>query len=131
MAKTKTNVVKKPQVQEVTVKETVAPPQKLWEVKDRMYYLTNGKKPLSKMIKSAGIYYFKKGSDYVKSANQMIDKDIRTNNEFYICPIYNELLEYDKQISTYECDVHNKHMLGTPEELQIFLDKIENEEVRI
>ena len=80
---------------------------------------------------SAGIYYFKKGSDYVKSANQMIDKDIRTNNEFYICPIYNELLEYDKQISTYECDVHNKHMLGTPEELQIFLDKIENEEVRI
>ena len=80
---------------------------------------------------SAGIYYFKKGSEYVKSTNQMIEKDIRTNNEFYICPVYNELLESDKKISTYECDVHNKHMLGTPEELKIFLDKIENEEVKI
>ena len=80
---------------------------------------------------SAGIYYFKKGSEYVKSANQMIDKDIRTNNEFYICPVYNELLVESKKVSTYECDVHNKHMLGTPEELQIFLDKIENEEVKI
>tara|TARA_A100001201_G_C4092683_1_gene202660 strand:+ start:1709 stop:2434 length:726 start_codon:yes stop_codon:yes gene_type:complete len=80
---------------------------------------------------SAGIYYFKKGSEYVKSTNQMIEKDIRTNNEFYICPVYNELLGSDKKISTYECDVHNKHMLGTPEELKIFLDKIENEEVKI
>ena len=80
---------------------------------------------------SAGIYYFKKGSEYVKSANLMIDKDIRTNNEFYICPVYNELLQDNKQVSTYECDVHNKHMLGTPEELRIFLDKIENEEVKI
>ena len=80
---------------------------------------------------SAGIYYFKKGSEYVKSTKQMIDKDIRTNNEFYICPVYNELLEDNKKVSTYECDVHNKHMLGTPEELQIFLDKIENEEVKI
>ena len=80
---------------------------------------------------SAGIYYFKKGSEYVKSTNQMIKKNIRTNNEFYICPVYNELLGGEKRISTYEVDVHNKHMLGTPEELQIFLDKIENEEVRI
>ena len=80
---------------------------------------------------AAGIYYFKKGSEYVKSANLMIDKDIRTNNEFYICPVYNELLQDNKQVSTYECDVHNKHMLGTPEELRIFLDKIENEEVKI
>ncbi len=80
---------------------------------------------------SAGIYYFKKGSEYVKSTNQMIKKDIRTNNEFYICPVYNELLGDSKKVSTYECDVHNKHMLGTPEELRIFLDKIENEEVKI
>ena len=80
---------------------------------------------------SAGIYYFKKGSEYVKSANQMIDKNIRTNNEFYICPVYNELLSEDSKVSTYECDVNNKHMLGTPEELRIFLDKIENEEVKI
>jgi len=79
---------------------------------------------------SAGIYYFKRGSDYVKSSHRMIEKNIRTNNEFYICPVYNELLELPKRVvSIYEIDVNNKHMLGTPQELRIFLDKIENEEV--
>jgi len=79
---------------------------------------------------SAGIYYFKKGSDYVHSSHSMIQKDIRTNNEFYICPVYNELVNLPKKVaSIYEIDVNNKHMLGTPEELRIFLDKIENEEV--
>ena len=79
---------------------------------------------------SAGIYYFKKGSDYVSGANQMIKKNIRTNNEFYISPVYNELLSHGK-FSIFEIDVRNKHMLGTPEELRIFLDKIENEEIQI
>ena len=79
---------------------------------------------------SAGIYYFKRGSDYVKSSHRMIEKNIRTNKEFYICPVYNELLELPKRVvSIYEIDVNNKHMLGTPQELRIFLDKIENEEV--
>ena len=31
-----------------------------WEVKDRMYYLKGDKKPLSRMIKSAGLYWFDK-----------------------------------------------------------------------
>ena len=79
---------------------------------------------------SAGIYYFRKGSDYVSGANQMIKKNIRTNNEFYISPVYNELLSNGK-FSIFEIDVNNKHMLGTPEELRIFLDKIENKEIQI
>jgi len=79
---------------------------------------------------SAGIYYFRKGSDYVSGANQMIKKNIRTNNEFYISPVYNELLS-DGKFSIFEIDVRNKHMLGTPEELRIFFDKIENKEIQI
>jgi len=79
---------------------------------------------------SAGIYYFKKGSDFIKGAQDMIDKNIRTNNEFYICPVYNELIPA-KQISIYDINVFNKHMLGTPEELNIFLDKIDNEEITL
>ena len=33
-------------------------PANEWEIRDRMYYLTGGKKPLSRSIKAAGIYYF-------------------------------------------------------------------------
>ena len=80
---------------------------------------------------SAGIYYFKSGASYVSAANRMIEKNIRTNNEFYICPVYNELISDKKIISNFEINVNNKHMLGTPEELKIFLDKVINEEVNI
>lgn len=35
-----------------------------WEVKDRVYYLKGNKKPLSYMIKSAGIYWFDEEKQY-------------------------------------------------------------------
>jgi len=80
---------------------------------------------------SAGIYYFKNGSQYVQAAEQMINKNIRTNNEFYICPVYNELIQGGFQVSVYNIDVMNKHMLGTPEELNIFIDKVNDKEIII
>jgi len=67
--KTKKVEVEEPQVQEEVVVKT-APvveqpeiierlkPKKEWEIKDRVYYLTRNRKPLSKIIKTAGIYYF-------------------------------------------------------------------------
>ena len=55
------------------------------------------KKPISN-IATVGIYYWKKGSDYVKYAEQMIDKNIRTNNEFYVCPVFNEAIGDHKKI---------------------------------
>ena len=59
----------------------------------------------------------------------MIAKNIRTNNEFYIAPAYNELIAGLGSVSVYEVDVNKKHMLGTPYELKIFLDKVENGDV--
>lgn len=47
------------------------------------------KKPISTNA-TVGIYHWKKGSDFVKYADQMIKKNIRTNNEFYVCPVYNK-----------------------------------------
>lgn len=71
----------------------------------------------------AGIYYYATGADFIKYARQMIEKNIRTNNEFYISPVYAEYIADGKRIGTYEVDVNSKHMLGTPAELRIFLDK--------
>ena len=77
------------------------------------------KKPISN-IATVGIYYWKKGSDYVKYAEQMIDKDIRTNNEFYVCPVFNEAIEGDKKIKVFPID--KMWGLGTPEDLNRFLE---------
>ena len=68
---------------------------------------------------SCGIYYWKNGSDFVKYAESMIKKNIKTNNEFYVCPVYNEAILDQSIINT----VLVKEMvgLGTPEDLQKYL----------
>jgi NDP-sugar pyrophosphorylase family protein len=69
---------------------------------------------------TVGIYGFRTGSDYVKYAEQMIDKDIRTNNEFYICPVYNELISDGLPVAPYFVD--KMHGLGTPEDLEQYIN---------
>jgi HAD superfamily hydrolase (TIGR01509 family) len=77
------------------------------------------KDPISDMA-TVGIYYYKKGSEYVKYAEQMISKNIRTNNEFYVCPIFNEYIGDNKKIKTY--GIEKMFGIGTPEDLQYFLN---------
>jgi HAD superfamily hydrolase (TIGR01509 family) len=69
-------------------------------------------------IANVGIYYWTHGSDYVKYCEQMIRKNIRTNNEFYIAPVYNEAIQDGKKIKNY--NVKKMWGLGTPEDLESF-----------
>ena len=77
------------------------------------------KNPISD-IATVGYYYWKNGSDFVKYAEQMIEKNIRVNNEFYVCPVFNEAVGDCKQIRTF----NTKAMwgLGTPEDLNYYLE---------
>ena len=68
---------------------------------------------------TAGIYYWNKGSEYVKYAEQMINKNIRVGKEFYVCPVFNEAIQ-DKKIIKIE-NVKDMWGLGTPEDLSYFL----------
>ena len=76
------------------------------------------KKPISD-IATVGIYYWKHGSDFVKYAKQMIEKNIRTNNEFYVCPVFNEAIADKKRIFT--SDIKKMWGVGTPEDLNYYL----------
>ena len=78
------------------------------------------KKPISN-IATVGIYYWTKGSDYVKYAEQMIEKNIRTNNEFYVCPVFNEAIKDGKKIKIFE--IEKMWGMGTPEDLKGFLNE--------
>lgn len=77
------------------------------------------KNPISD-IATVGIYYWKHGSDYVKYAEQMIHKNIRVNNEFYVCPVFNEAISDGKKFKTKNID--KMWGLGTPEDLKYFLE---------
>lgn len=69
---------------------------------------------------TVGIYYWRHGSDYVKYAEQMIAKNIRVNNEFYVCPVFNEAIGDGKKIRVK--NVEGMWGIGTPEDLNYFLD---------
>lgn len=70
---------------------------------------------------TAGIYYFKKGKFFVEAALSMIDKDIRFNNDFYVCPVFNEMILSGKKIINWEIKQSQMHGLGTPEDLNRYL----------
>ena len=78
---------------------------------------------------TAGIYYWARGSDYVRCAKKMIEKDIRTNGEFYVCPVFNELIEDGGLVITDR--VEKMWGLGTPEDLGYFIAAFNSNETRV
>jgi HAD superfamily hydrolase (TIGR01509 family) len=68
---------------------------------------------------TVGYYYWKHGSDFVKYAEQMIADNIRVNNEFYVCPVFNHAIRDAKEIRTF--NVKAMWGLGTPEDLDFFI----------
>lgn len=67
---------------------------------------------------TVGVYFWKKGKDYVSCAEKMIKNNIKTNNEFYVCPVYNEAIKEGKKIIVSK--VKKMYGLGTPEDLVNF-----------
>jgi HAD superfamily hydrolase (TIGR01509 family) len=70
---------------------------------------------------TVGVYYWRKGSDYVKYSEKMIKKNIRVNNEFYVCPVFNEAILNNQKIIIEKVD--KMWGLGTPEDLSYFLQE--------
>lgn len=76
------------------------------------------KEPISEFA-TAGIYHFGSGKELLRATISMISKNIRTNNEFYICPVYNEMLNR-VPITSYILKQEEMFGLGTPEDLKSF-----------
>jgi len=90
------------------------------KVDDNGFVVEVAEKKVISDLATCGIYYWAKGSDYVKYAEQMINKNIRHNNEFYVCPVFNQAIEDDKKIKTYKSGT--MWGLGDPEGLEYFLE---------
>lgn len=88
--------------------------------KDGHVVQVSEKNPISD-IATTGVYYWKHGSDFCKFAQQMINKDIRVNGEFYVCPVFNEAIQDGKIIKTSMVD--KMWGLGTPEDLNNYLSE--------
>jgi NDP-sugar pyrophosphorylase family protein len=71
---------------------------------------------------TVGIYNFRKGRDFVRAADRMIASDLRVNGEFYVAPVYNELIKEGHSIVVAATGRERDGMygLGTPEDFEFF-----------
>ncbi len=74
-------------------------------------------------IATVGVYNFSRGKDFVEAGEDLIANNIRVNNEFYICPIYNYLIAQGRKIGYYNIGGEGEGMygLGIPTDLELFL----------
>jgi NDP-sugar pyrophosphorylase family protein len=72
---------------------------------------------------TVGIYNFRRGLDFVRAADRMIEKNLRVNNEFYVAPTYNELIAEGARIAIHNVGSEGAGMygLGIPSDLTAFL----------
>lgn len=89
---------------------------------NNLYVCETVEKKVISNYATVGYYYWKHGRVFVESAEKMISENKRTNNEFYVCPVYNETISlgYNK-ITIFE----SKKMwsLGTPNDIKEFQEK--------
>jgi dTDP-glucose pyrophosphorylase len=72
---------------------------------------------------TVGIYNFRAGADFVRAADRMIAKNLRVNGEFYVAPVYNELIADGARIAIHNIGREGAGMygLGIPTDLEQFL----------
>jgi NDP-sugar pyrophosphorylase family protein len=78
------------------------------------------KRPISKQA-TAGLYYFRRARDLVEASERMILKGLTTSGQFFVCPVYNELILAGKTVKTHHLPDGTMHSLGTPEDVDVFI----------
>lgn len=72
---------------------------------------------------TVGIYNFRSGHEFVEAATDMIARNLRVNNEFYVAPVYNQLIKQGNRIGVFNVGTEADGMygLGIPSDLDLFL----------
>jgi NDP-sugar pyrophosphorylase family protein len=78
------------------------------------------KRPISKQA-TVGLYYFRRAADFIAGAERMIVKGLTTAGQFFVAPVYNELILDGKIVTTHHLPDGTMHSLGTPEDLEAFM----------
>lgn len=68
-----------------------------------------------------GMHYWKKGRFFVESAKEMIEKNIRFNNEFYISATYNQMIGSGLKVKIFKMGDNEHFSLGSPEDVKKYL----------
>ena len=71
---------------------------------------------------TTGTYWFRRGSDFVRAAEMQRNSERREASEFYVGPLYNDLIAAGARVKNYPID--QLFCLGTPEDLTVTLAEV-------
>jgi dTDP-glucose pyrophosphorylase len=82
---------------------------------------------------TVGIYNFRRGRDFVAGARAPIAANERVNGEFYVAPVYNQLIRQGARVGIHNIgsDGAGMHGLGIPADLQAFMQLPVSEVARV
>lgn len=83
-------------------------------IKEKACYTDN---PLAEHA-SSGVYYFRKGAYVKKYFNELLEKNLHFNGEFYVTLVYNLMIRDGLRVGYF--DTEHVAILGTPEEIKNF-----------
>ena len=75
---------------------------------------------------TVGLYYYQRGRDFVNSAIEMIANNDRVNNEFYTAPAYNYSVKNGLKIGIFNIEESQMYGLGTPEDLEVYIEHLDS-----
>lgn len=77
------------------------------------------KRPISNKA-TAGFYFYKKSTDYIRNAKKMILKGGSTGDKYYVCPVFNEMILEQKKILTHLINLQDYHSFMSHEKIKEF-----------
>jgi dTDP-glucose pyrophosphorylase len=102
----------------MVVFDSVHPKNSFAKIDENGYVTEVAEKKVISNLATNGLYYWHRGHDFVKYAEQMIASNKRVNGEFYVAPVYQEAINDGKKFKTYT--VRRHWPIGIPEDLRYF-----------
>lgn len=100
--------------------DSQSPKNSYAEINDQGLVVRTAEKQVISKHATNGIYVWRKAGDFFSAAEEMIAKDLRQNNEYYVCPVYNINIDRGQKIGIYH--IGDGHWpIGTPQDLTIYL----------
>jgi NDP-sugar pyrophosphorylase family protein len=75
------------------------------------------KRPISRDA-TAGVYWYRRGADFVTAAKAMIAKGASINGGFFVCPTFNELILAQRRIGVERIERDSYVSLATPQAVE-------------
>ena len=94
------------------------------------YVALNDKRTVTRVVEkkvisneaTVGLYNYMQGRSFVQAAEDMISRNLRVNNEFYVAPAYEQMIEQGARIGIFNVgeEANGMYGLGIPADLELF-----------